>query len=359
MKKIISILGARPQFVKAAVLSRIIREKNEMEEVIIHTGQHFDDNMSGIFFTEMEIPHPKYNLSVNGLQHGAMTGQMLEKIELILIQEKPDLVVVYGDTNSTLAGTLAAKKLGIKVVHVEAGLRSFNMKMPEEVNRIISDRMSDLLLCPTQSAVKNLEKEGFRSFGSKVVLCGDIMKDSVSYYGKLSSDKSSIIKELELEENNFVLATIHRQENTEDLDKLKSILQGLDDISDDCKVVLPIHPRTKAVIEKFGLNFKGLMIEPLGYFDMLELLKHCTMVITDSGGLQKEAYFNQKTCVIIREETEWVELVEHNYAKIVGSDKAKMKLAYLGFKENRPVYDKNLYGENVGQTIYQEIRQMI
>lgn len=330
-----------------------------MEEVIIHTGQHFDDNMSGIFFTEMEIPHPKYNLNVNGLQHGAMTGQMLEKIELILIQEKPDLVVVYGDTNSTLAGALAAKKLGIKLAHVEAGLRSFNMKMPEEVNRILTDRMSDLLLCPTDSAVRNLEEEGFRSFSSKVVLCGDIMKDSVSYYGKFSSDKSSIIKELELEENNFVLATIHRQENTEDLDKLRSILRGLNDIADDYKVVLPIHPRTKAIINKFGLEFKGLMVAPLGYFDMLELLKHCSMVITDSGGLQKEAFFNHKPCVIIREETEWLELVEHGYAKIVGSDKAKMKLAYLGFSKDTPVYDKNLYGENVGQTIYQEIRQIL
>ena len=359
MKKIISILGARPQFVKAAVLSRIIMEKNEMEEVIIHTGQHFDDNMSGIFFTEMEIPHPKYNLAINGLQHGAMTGQMLEKIEFILIREKPDLVVVYGDTNSTLAGALAAKKLGIRVAHVEAGLRSFNMKMPEEVNRILTDRVSDLLLCPTDSAVRNLEGEGFESFESKVVLCGDIMKDSVSYYGKFSSDKSAIIKELKLEENNFVLATIHRQENTEDLDKLKSILQGLNDISDDSKVVLPIHPRTKAVIDKFGLKFKGLMIAPVGYFDMLELLKHCTMVLTDSGGLQKEAFFNQKPCIIIREETEWLELVEHDYAKIVGSDHAKMKLAYQGFKENRPVYNKNLYGENVGQSIYQEILKIL
>jgi UDP-GlcNAc3NAcA epimerase len=359
MKKIISILGARPQFVKAAVLSRIIREKNEMEEVIIHTGQHFDDNMSGIFFTEMEIPHPKYNLDVNGLQHGAMTGQMLEKIEVILIREKPDLVLVYGDTNSTLAGALAAKKLGIKVAHVEAGLRSFNMKMPEEVNRILTDRMSDLLLCPTDSAVRNLEGEGFKSFGSKVVLSGDIMKDSVVYYGKYSSDKSSIIKELELEKNNFVLATIHRQENTEDLDKLRAILEGLNDISNGCNVVLPLHPRTRAAIDKFGLKFNGLMIAPLGYFDMLELLKHCTMVITDSGGLQKEAFFNQKPCIIIRDETEWVELVEHSYAKIVGSDNTKMKQAYLGFKENKPVYDKNLYGENVGQTIYQEIRQLL
>jgi len=359
MKKIISILGARPQFVKAAVLSRIIREKNEIEEVIIHTGQHFDDNMSGVFFTEMEIPQPKYNLAINGLQHGAMTGQMLEKIELVLIREKPDLVLVYGDTNSTLAGALAAKKLGIKVAHVEAGLRSFNMKMPEEVNRILTDRMSDLLLCPTDSAVHNLEEEGFKSFESKVVLCGDIMKDSVRYYGKFSSAKSTIMKEQGLEKNNFVLATIHRQENTEDLDKLRSILQGFNDISNDCKVVLPIHPRTKAVIDKFGLKFKGLLIAPLGYFDMLELLKYCTMVITDSGGLQKEAFFNQKPCIIIRDETEWVELLEHDYAKIVGSDNAKMKLAYLGFKENKPVYDKNLYGENVGQTIYQEISDLL
>lgn len=359
MKKIISILGARPQFVKAAVLSRIIRQHQEIEEVILHTGQHFDTNMSGIFFTEMEIPLPKYNLSINGLGHGAMTGQMLEKIEVILIKEEPDLVLVYGDTNSTLAGALAAKKLGIRIAHVEAGLRSFNMQMPEEVNRILTDRISDLLLCPTPQAVTNLDNEGILSLGPKVVLCGDIMKDSVEYYGNLSSKGSSIIGQLGLDKQPFVLATIHRQENTEDIEKLRLILQGLNEISSESRVVLPLHPRTRIAMEKFELVFNGLITDPLGYFDMLELLKHCSMVVTDSGGLQKEAFFNHKPCIIIREETEWVELVENSYAKIVGNDKAKLKLAYHDFNENKPIYNKNLYGENVGESIYKEIVNLI
>lgn len=359
MKKIVTILGARPQFIKAAVLSRIIREKNEIVELLVHTGQHYDANMSDIFFSEMEIPLPKYNLAINGLQHGAMTGQMLEKIEEVLLVEQPDLVVVYGDTNSTLAGALAAKKLGIKVAHIEAGLRSFNMKMPEEINRILTDRISDLLLCPTPEAVANLEAEGFSSFGSNVVLSGDIMKDSVAFYGKLSSEKSTILKEMGLTNKPFVLATIHRQENTSDVDILKSILKGLNVISKECIVVLPIHPRTRAILEKNKLEFEGMLIDPVGYFDMLEFLKHCSMVVTDSGGLQKEAFFNQKPCVVIREETEWVELIANDYAKIVGSDTEKIKMAHLDFVQNPPVYDKHIYGENAGETIYNEIRNLI
>ena len=354
-----TILGARPQFVKAAVLSRIIKERNEFEEVIVHTGQHYDANMSDIFFSEMEIPQPKYNLDVHGLGHGAMTGQMLEKLEPILLKEEPDLVVVYGDTNSTLAGALVAKKLGVRVAHVEAGLRSFNMKMPEEVNRILTDRISDLLLCPTKNAVSNLEAEGFGHFGSKVVLCGDIMHDSVRYYGKLASERSAVIGQLGLEGKCFVLATIHRQENTTDLKKLISIVNGLNEISTDCVVVWPVHPRTKAVLEKSSVIFTGLLTDPVGYFDMLELLKHCRLVITDSGGLQKEAFFNRKPCIITRDETEWVELVAHDYARLVGSDADKMKQAFLGFTENNPIYDKNLYGDQAGHVIYEEIKSLI
>jgi UDP-GlcNAc3NAcA epimerase len=359
MKKIISILGARPQFIKAAVLSRIIHEKNEIEELIVHTGQHYDANMSEIFFSEMKIPPPKYNLAINGLQHGAMTGQMLEKIEEVLIMEDPDLVLVYGDTNTTLAGALAAKKLGIRVVHVEAGLRSFNMNMPEEVNRILTDRISDLLLCPTPGAVANLKAEGFESFDSKIVLSGDIMKESVSFYGRLSAAKSTILKELGLINKPFVLATIHRQENTSDLNRLKSILKGLNTISKDCLVVLPVHPRTRAVLETNKLEFEGLLVDPVGYYDMLEFLKHCSIVVTDSGGLQKEAFFNQKPCVVIRDETEWVELVAYGYAKLVGSDTSKIKKAYLDFIQNPPIYDKHIYGDNVGEAIYMEIKNLL
>lgn len=359
MKKIVSILGARPQFVKAAVLSRIIREKNEFEEVIVHTGQHFDPNMSDVFFEEMEIPRPKYNLDIHSLSHGAMTGRMLEKIETILIDEKPNVVVVYGDTNSTLAGALAAKKLGLKLVHVEAGLRSFNMQMPEEVNRILTDRISDLLLCPTGMALVNLRAEGFDHFPSKVVQCGDIMKDSVEYYGRLSSLRSDIIKKRDLKDKCFVLATLHRQENTEDPLKLNAIISALNALTEDCEVVLPLHPRTRTALDQFSLDFKGTLTEPLGYFDMLETLKHCRLVVTDSGGLQKEAFFNEKPCIVLREETEWVELVEHGYAMTCGSNPDKIIEAYRFFKGNAPVYDQNLYGENPGENIYREIREML
>ena len=359
MKKIVTILGARPQFVKAAVLSRIISNHNEMEEVIIHTGQHYDLNMSDIFFSEMEIPKPKYNLDINGLGHGAMTGQMLEKIEKVLKDEKPDAVIVYGDTNSTIAGALAAKKLQIKVVHVEAGLRSFNMKMPEEINRILTDRISDLLLCPTDTAIQNLQKEGFSNLNAKVVKCADIMKDAVEYYRKTSEDKSSIIKELALHKNNFVLATIHRQENTDDLNKLTSIFKGLEKISTQCQIVLPLHPRTKKILEDQQLAYKIKTIDPVGYFDMLELLKNCNMVITDSGGLQKEAFFNKKHCLIVRDETEWVELVTNGFAKIIGSDTAKMLDAYTEFKNKNADFSLTLYGNHVGEKIYTEIKNLI
>ncbi len=359
MKKIVTILGARPQFVKAAVLSRIISNHKEIEEVIIHTGQHYDLNMSDIFFSEMEIPKPKYNLDINGLGHGAMTGQMLEKIEKVLKEEKPDAVIVYGDTNSTIAGALAAKKLNIKVVHVEAGLRSFNMKMPEEINRILTDRISDLLLCPTDIAIQNLQKEGFSNLNIKVVKSGDIMKDAVEHYRKTSEEKSSIIKDLALHKNNFVLATIHRQENTDDLNKLTSIFKGLEKISAQCQVVLPLHPRTKKILEEHQLTYNITTIDPVGYFDMLELLKNCNMVITDSGGLQKEAFFNKKHCIIVRDETEWVELVTNGFAKIVGSDTAKMLDAYAELKNKNANFSLNLYGNNVGEKIYTEIKNLI
>ncbi|MCL4168361.1 UNVERIFIED_CONTAM: hypothetical protein GTU68_017811, partial [Idotea baltica] len=253
MKKVVTILGARPQFIKAAVLSRIISEKNEIEEIIVHTGQHFDKNMSDVFFNEMSIPQPKYNLGINKLGHAEMTGQMLVGIEQVLLKEKPLAVIVFGDTNSTLAGALAAKKLGIKVIHIEAGLRSFNRNMPEEINRIATDSISDLLLCPTQIAVDNLKKEGVEGVGAEVVKCGDIMKDAVEFYRVKSDEKSQILSDLSLVNNAFVLATIHRQENTDDIEKLKSIFEGLEKINEQFKVILPIHPRTKKILEKYKL----------------------------------------------------------------------------------------------------------
>jgi len=359
MKKIVTILGARPQFVKAAVLSRIISEEKEIEEVIIHTGQHYDSNMSEVFFAEMEIPNPKYNLDINGLGHGAMTGQMLEKIEEVLIKEKPDAVVIYGDTNTTIAGALAAKKLDIKVAHIEAGLRSFNMQMPEEINRILTDRISNLLLCPTDTAIKNLKKEGFDNLDIKIVKSGDIMKDAVEFYSKDSAKRSSVIKDLKLKNKEFVLATIHRQENTDDLEKLKSIFEGLETISKEMPVVLPLHPRTRNILKQHLLNYDLTFIDPVGYFDMLELLKNCKMVVTDSGGLQKEAFFNKKHCIIARDETEWIELVENGFARIIGSDRVKMLDAYKDLKNSNTDFAFDLYGNEVGLKIYNEIKKTL
>lgn len=359
MRKIVTILGARPQFVKAAVLSRIIATYEEIEEVIIHTGQHFDKNMSDVFFEEMKIPKPKYNLAVNNMSHGAMTGKMLLEIERVLLDEKPDAVIVYGDTNSTLAGALAAKKLHLKVVHIEAGLRSFNMKMPEEINRVLTDKISDLLSCPTDIAIKNLEREGIDNSKVQIEKHGDIMKDAVAYYQQLSSDKSSIINDLNLIGEKFVLATIHRQENTDDVDKLKSIFESLEKVHETHKVVLPLHPRTQKVLEENNMTTNIVLTEPVGYYSMLELLKNCTMVITDSGGLQKEAFFNKKHCIIVRDETEWIELVDKGYAKIVGSNSSSILDAFTSFKNSNKDFSEELYGNNVGEKIYQSILKLI
>lgn len=359
MKKIVTVLGARPQFVKAAVLSRVIQKYGDIEEVIVHTGQHFDQNMSDVFFEEMMIPKPKYNLAINSMSHGAMTGKMLADIESVLKKEQPDAVVIYGDTNSTIAGALAAKKMHIKVVHVEAGLRSFNIKMPEEVNRILTDRISDLLSCPTQTAVNNLKNEGYDHLDIQIEKHGDIMKDAVEYYGQFSSERSSIIADLNLSKDDFVLATIHRQENTDDMDKLTSIFQSLDLIHEKCQVVLPLHPRTKNVLEKHNISTKITLIDPVGYYSMLELLKNCKMVVSDSGGLQKEAFFNKKHCIIVREETEWIELVENGFAEIVGSDLEKISLAFENFKNSEKDFSMELYGNDVGEKIYGSIKTLI
>lgn len=359
MKKIVTIIGARPQFVKAAVLSKIIASKGKIEEVIIHTGQHYDANMSALFFEEMQIPAPKYNLDIHGLSHGAMTGEMLVRIEEILNIECPHAVLVYGDTNSTLAGALAAKKMDISLIHVEAGLRSFNMKMPEEINRIVTDRISDLLLCPTPVAITNLEREGLESDTARFVLSGDIMKDAVLHFSELSSMNSTILKDLNLHENEFVLATLHRQENTDNREKLHSLIAALEEISKTKRVVLPLHPRTKKMLDKYDLECSFDLIEPVGYLDMLSLLRNCNLVVTDSGGLQKEAFFCKKNCIIIREETEWVELVSNGYALIAGTDGNKILEAFRSYQEKKMNFDVDLYGNNVGETIYSEVISLI
>ncbi|MGS2738799.1 non-hydrolyzing UDP-N-acetylglucosamine 2-epimerase [Sinomicrobium sp. M5D2P17] len=341
MMKIITIVGARPQFVKAAIISREFAKYKNVKEIIVHTGQHFDQNMSEVFFKEMKIPKPHYNFDINGLSHGAMTGQMIEKIEQILLKEKPDWVLVYGDTNSTLAGALAAKKLHIEIAHVEAGLRSFNDKMPEEVNRILTDRISNVLFCPTDTALKNLKQEGYDNLDSEIVLSGDVMEDVAIFYKKLAKRPEN----LELAKE-FVLTTIHRAENTDEEEKLKEIFETLDELAKEIQVILPLHPRTKGKLKSCGIKVENItFIEPVGYLEMVYLLEKSKMVITDSGGLQKEAFFFHKPCITLREETEWVELIENNVNILVGSNREKILLAIDSFKERDLNFNINLYGK--------------
>lgn len=344
--KIVTIVGARPQFIKAAAVSRAIRKTEGLKEVLVHTGQHFDQNMSSVFFQEMDIPVPDYNLEINSLSHGAMTGRMMEKTEEVLLKEKPDWVLVYGDTNSTLAGALAARKLDIKVAHVEAGLRSFNMKMPEEINRILTDRISNMLFCPTEIAVQNLYNEGYKGFETEIHQVGDVMYDSALYYGALSAQKSDIVEKLSLSDGKFVLCSIHRQENTDDIENLKSIVSALNEINKDLRVILPLHPRTRKLFELHHIVPEFLPIEPVGYFDILELLKNCRFVMTDSGGMQKEAYFFRKYCITLRNETEWMELVNHHFNFLSGHNRSKILSIYREITARRAMLSiTGLYGD--------------
>lgn len=345
---ILTVIGARPQFVKSAVVSRQINLTVGIEERIIHTGQHFDPNMSDIFFEQMGIPVPDFQLEVSGLSHGAMTGRMLEQIEEILLEQKPDLVMVYGDTNSTLAGALAASKLHIPVAHVEAGLRSFNMKMPEEINRILTDRLSHILLCPTQAAVVNLEREGYSHFDTRVVNCGDVMQDAALYY---TSKEQQPVIDVDLS-NGFVLSTIHRAENTDNPESLARIFAALNEIQKNLPVILPIHPRTRMKLKQFNIDSRIHLIDPVGYLEMIFLLKRCELVMTDSGGLQKEAFFFQKPCVTLRHETEWTELVEGGFNILAGDDTNRIIKAYrqvigIAVHDNHKLYGGGHAGNNI------------
>ena len=342
MNRIITVVGARPQFVKAATLSRQFKLLG-IEELIIHTGQHFDTNMSEVFFEEMEIPTPAYQLDIHCLTHGAMTGRMLEGLESILMKEKPDGVIVYGDTNSTLAGALAASKLHIPVIHVEAGLRSFNMQMPEEINRILTDRISNVLFCPTEAAVMNLKKEGFENMPVQIIKNGDVMQDAAIYYSSKAEMKSDILRQIDV--SKFVLATIHRQENTDSTEKLLNIIEGLNEINRQIPVIVPVHPRTRNILTQLNIVPEFKMINPVGYFDMIVLLKNCQLVITDSGGVQKEAFYFGKHCITLREQTEWVELVENGYNVLVGSDRSKLKTAFESLINRNSDFTINLYGK--------------
>jgi len=341
MRKVVSIVGARPQFIKAATLSRQFRLLG-VQESIIHTGQHFEANMSDIFFREMEIPKPAYQLDIHTLSHGAMTGRMLEGIEKALQVEKPDGVVLYGDTNSTLAGALAASKLRIPIVHVEAGLRSFDMTMPEEVNRVLTDRVSSILFCPTETAVNNLKREGFDNMPARIVNSGDVMYDAALYYEDKAQLKSDILRRIGTKK--FVLATIHREENADSPEKLRSIIAGLNEIHKQVPVVVPLHPRTRNILAQQYILPNFIIIDPVGYFDMIMLLKNAELVITDSGGVQKEAFFFGKHCITLREQTEWIELVENGLNVLVGSNAQKMKEAFEFFSTKISDFNLDLYG---------------
>lgn len=341
MKKIITIIGARPQIIKAAAISRAIKNNysDQIEEIIVHTGQHYDQNMSGSFFDELNIPRPDYQFAVNSSNQGAQTGDMLKDIENVILKEQPQAVLVYGDTNSTLAGALAASKLHVPLIHVEAGLRSFNKRMPEEINRITTDHCSSLLFSPTVEGVKNLKIEGiFHEIGkNEVYHCGDIMFDNSLYFSDLAKKQSNILEKYNLIEGEFNLVTCHRPSNTDSKDNLNGIISALNEIkaSDKKKIVLPLHPRTEKMILKFfgedfltDLKKSWVVLPPVSFLDIIQLESSANKIITDSGGVQKEAYFFKKKSVILRNETEWVEIIANKGAILTGPNQLKITQAY-------------------------------
>ena len=389
MLKIVTIVGARPQFIKVATVSRAISRHNDstnlypvkfgdhltgasnpITEVLVHTGQHYDQNMSKIFFDELEIPQPDYNLKIGSDTHGRQTGKMLSAIEEVLEKEKPDWVLIYGDTNSTLAGALAASKLHIPVAHVEAGLRSFNRRMPEEINRVVADHLSTILFCPTETAVNNLRKEGFTNISNSsnttnsinpidptnpnnpiVLNVGDVMYDSALFYSNKGKDSSSVLKNHGIKPKEYGLVTIHRAENTEDdldLTRLAGILNGLDAVSKELLLIWPMHPRNKKFINQLDFNFNNdrfKVIDPVGYLHFVYLEKNAKMIFTDSGGVQKEAYFFQVPCITLRDETEWVETIESGLNILTGSNREKIINAYYNKVEQNCFTKKGLFGD--------------
>lgn len=348
--KIVSVIGARPQFIKAAPVSRALKAR-DIIEMLVHTGQHYDHNMSALFFEELEIPQPDFNLGVGSGRHGWQTGQMLSRLEELLLEESPDTVLVYGDTNSTLAGALAAVKLHIAVAHVEAGLRSFNRRMPEEHNRVLTDHMSDLLFCPTQTAVDHLRAEGI-TLG--VHLTGDVMYDAILHNSRLAESRSDVLRALNIAPDEYFLATVHRPQNTDDPEALAGILEAFGELS--APVIFPAHPRTRAALARYELKVSGnvRLTDAVGYLDMLMLEKHARMILTDSGGVQKEAYWLAVPCVTLREETEWVETVAAGWNVLVGSDPERIVRAVESLRPvDRP---KNIFGNGKAA---QEIADLI
>ena len=368
--KLVTIIGARPQIIKAAALSRAIKNRfaDRIQEVIVHTGQHYDDNMSQVFFDELGIPRPDYNLHVGSASHGVQTARMTEGIEEILLKEQPDFIVLYGDTNSTLAGAVAAAKIHVPIVHIEAGLRSFNKSMPEEINRIVCDHCSTLLFSPTKAGVENLKREGFPvdesgvSTGSvtatidnpKVFHCGDIMYDNSLHFASVAEEKTDIIQHLALTDRPFILATIHRDSNTDQPERLNAIFEALIQLSQEARIALPLHPRTAKLLktnlsaakQEQILNSPNInLIPPVSFLEMIALERHAQLVMTDSGGVQKEAYFFKKPCIILRPETEWVEIVETGNAILADADKERIMQAWHHFKGNPPTAFPEIFGD--------------
>ncbi len=374
MIRLLTIIGARPQIIKAAAISRAIQTRfsGQVEEFILHTGQHYDDNMSEVFFRELGIPSPDYNLHVGSGSHGVQTARIIEGVEKVLLERHYDGVIVYGDTNSTLAAAVAASKIHVPVFHVEAGLRSFNMSMPEEINRIVCDQLSSVLFTPTETGLRNLEAEGFYGIksrihfadgrGQKVVLSGDVMYDNSMYFSAMADDRSDIIERLGLKPRGFVLATIHRPANTDNAANLQSIFRALSDIAEreQIDVILPLHPRTRKKMAEFRLHMDELgnrikIIEPASFFEIIRLEKNARVVMTDSGGVQKEAFFYSTPCVILRPETEWVEIVDAGAGIIADADYDHILAAY-GHLANKPVHFPSLFGDaHAGEKILQAI----
>jgi UDP-GlcNAc3NAcA epimerase len=381
LKKIITIVGARPQIIKSSAISRAVQTVfgSELQEIIVHTGQHYDENMSKIFFDEMEIPRPDYNLEVGSGSHGSQTAKMLEGLEEVFLNEKPDAVLVYGDTNSTVAGALAAVKIHIPLIHVEAGLRSYNKAMPEEINRIASDHMSTLLFSPTVTGVENLRKEGFviKNEGEAspdnpyVFHCGDIMYDNSLYFSGISDEKSTILNELGLSSGEYILGTVHRDSNTDVHDNMENIFKAFIKISEQHgkKIVLPLHPRTKGKLEthltedvrmKLIESENILIIPPAGFLDIIALEKNASMIITDSGGLQKEAFFFEKPCIILRPQTEWVEIVDNGNAVIADASYDRIISAFEELSQKKDYTYPALYGDGkAAEFICQKIVDLI
>ncbi len=352
--KILTVVGARPQFVKAAVVSRSLGSINGITEVLVHTGQHYDTNMLDIFFEEMALPKPAYQLQIRETLHGAMTGKMLEALEQVMLREKPATVLVYGDTNSTLAATLAASKLQIPVSHVEAGLRSYQMDMPEEINRIVTDRLSRDLFCPTREAILNLEKEGFKNYDASIHLSGDVMMDAVKYYFEKS--RPEILNKMELKKGQYFLATVHRAENTNDGNRLHSIISALNQLHKQAPVVVPLHPRTLKYLAAYGITPAFRIVEPQGYTDMLQLIAGSRLILTDSGGLQKEAFFLDKFCITLRDQTEWTELTASGVNILTGANTQRILDAadtFLNrsFPQQQAFYGDGHAGEKISEIL--------